>query len=155
MLACLHVLAFSIVFTQVANAIPQPVAVGSQDFSIDYYPPTAWGYANATDGFSKVDGASVFMFVYQNASEAQVSWRTPNATQTFEYWAYQRSDGGNASISFDNGPEILFDYYNSSNKGTDGPLLVYSTGTLSPEQHTVRIKNLFDVRGTLNLGYGE
>ncbi|KAF9505119.1 hypothetical protein BS47DRAFT_1386039, partial [Hydnum rufescens UP504] len=75
--------------------------------------------------------------------------------QTFEYWAYQRSDGGNASISFDNGPEILLDYYNSSNTGTDGPLLVYSTGTLSPEQHTVRIKNLFDVRGTLNLGYGQ
>ncbi|KAF9512641.1 hypothetical protein BS47DRAFT_1363046 [Hydnum rufescens UP504] len=89
------------------------------------------------------------MFVYQNASEAEVSWRTPNAT------AYQRSDGGNASISFDNGPEILLDYYNSSNTGTDGPLLVYSTGTLSPEQHTVRIKNLFDVRGTLNLGYGQ
>ncbi|KAF9512639.1 hypothetical protein BS47DRAFT_1382887 [Hydnum rufescens UP504] len=153
--ACLHVLAFSAVLTQVAHATPQPLAVGSQDSSIDYYPPGAWGYANATDGFSKVDGAGVLMFVFQNASDAEVSWRTPNATETFEFWAFQRSDGGNASISFDNGPETVFDYYNSSGRGTDGPVLVYSTGNLSPAEHTVRIKNLFDVRGTLNRGYGQ
>jgi hypothetical protein len=76
--ACLHVLAFSAILTQVVNATPQPLGVGSQDPTIDYYPPGAWGYANATDGYSKVGGAGVLMFVFDNASDAEVSWRTPS-----------------------------------------------------------------------------
>jgi hypothetical protein len=78
MLACLHVLAFFAVLAQVANAIPQPVLVGSLDPTIHYYPPGSWGYANATDGFSKVQGFGVLMFVYQNNNEAEVLWRTPS-----------------------------------------------------------------------------
>ncbi|KAF9517714.1 hypothetical protein BS47DRAFT_1389682 [Hydnum rufescens UP504] len=159
MLASLHVLAFFAALAQVAHAIPQPVLVGSRDSSIYYYPPGSWGYTNATDGFSKAGGFSVFVFVFQNNNEAEFvdPWRShpPDATQTFEYWAYQRSDGGNASISFDNGPATVFDYYNGTSNGTDGPVLVYSTYSLSPEEHTVSIKNLFDARGTLDLGYGE
>ncbi|KAF9512635.1 hypothetical protein BS47DRAFT_1345224 [Hydnum rufescens UP504] len=146
--ACFHVLAFSTVLIQVANAIPQPVTVGSQDPSIGYYPSGSWAYVNATDGFSKVGGFSVFMFVLHNSYEAKVRWTTPGK-------AFQRSDGGNASISFDNGPATVFDYYNGTSNGSDGPVLVYSTDSLSPEQHTVSIKNLVDSRGTLYMGYGQ
>jgi len=49
----------------------------------------------------------------------------------------------------------VFDYYNQTSSGADGPVLVYSTANLSPQEHTVTIKNLFDSRGTLNQGYGQ
>jgi len=140
----------------VRSVIPQPIATGSQDPSIKYYPADSWGYAYAQYGFSKVAGVGgVLEFVFQNASNAEVLWRTPNATQSFEFWAFQRSDGGNASISFDAGPETVFDYYNQSSGQGEGPVLVYHTDSLSPQEHTVTIKNLFDARGTLNLGYGQ
>lgn len=65
------------------------------------------------------------------------------------------SDGGNATISFDNGPEHLVNYYNSTpDDGHIVPSIRFKATTLTPIQHTIRIKNVFDANGTINGGYG-
>jgi hypothetical protein len=66
---------------------------------------------------------------------------------TFQFYGYQRSDGGVYSIRFDNGPDFEeINVYNVSSTGNDHPVLLYTKLGLSNAIHTVTITNLYDAR---------
>lgn len=73
----------------------------------------------------------------------------------FEIYAYQRSDGGQFSITVDGSAASTVDFYNKTSTGNDAPVLLYATNGLSSEVHSIKMTNLLDSRvgkyGQLNV----
>ena len=64
----------------------------------------------------------------------------------YEFWAYQRSDGGLYSITVDGGSPNQIDAYNQTSTGNDPPVRLYSATGLSNTPHIVTITNELDTR---------
>lgn len=76
----------------------------------------------------------------------------------FEIFAYQRSDGGQFSVTVDGGASFTVDFYNKTSTGDDPPVLLYAATGLSNQTHTIQMTNLLDSRvgkyGQLNVSDG-
>ncbi|KAF9515937.1 hypothetical protein BS47DRAFT_730530 [Hydnum rufescens UP504] len=154
MLAPLAVLG-SVALLAAAAPAPQPYEVGSLNATITYTPDSSWGTYIAPGGFQTEANTSVAVFSTKQTNLSAVNWTTPYPTVTFQWWGYQRSDGGNATVSIDDSLVQVVDYYNKSSPGTAFPVLLYSVASLSPAVHRIYIRNQFDARGTFGSGYGE
>ncbi|KZT51860.1 hypothetical protein CALCODRAFT_111914 [Calocera cornea HHB12733] len=118
--------------------------VPSTDSSISYTPTSVWGIdigPGAIGGAAYFDNAFAAAFINYAASQPITG---------VEWWGYQRSDHGLASICFDcpatSTGGIRVDYLNTSTNGTESPRLLYSTYNLTYAIHNLTIANLFDTR---------
>ncbi|KZO94276.1 hypothetical protein CALVIDRAFT_565923 [Calocera viscosa TUFC12733] len=132
------------------------LTVPSADPSITYNPASVWG-TNTAPG--AIGGAARFD---DNFASAFILYTFSQPATGLEYWGYQRSDHGLASICFDcpgtftGGDRV--DYLNTSTNGTENPRLLYSTYNLTYAIHNLTIANLFDSRitpSTTTGAYGE
>ncbi|KZO94277.1 hypothetical protein CALVIDRAFT_600189 [Calocera viscosa TUFC12733] len=127
--------------------------IPSTSGSVDFAPNGDWfsiSAPGATDGQAEFDrGDSV-----HGLSQAFITYTFSQPATGFQYWAYQRSDGGLFSICFDCPPTSTLgdriDALNTSTNGTEPPRLLYSKYDLSYAVHNVTIANLFDQRATIN-----
>ncbi|KZT51859.1 hypothetical protein CALCODRAFT_521087 [Calocera cornea HHB12733] len=112
----------------------------------------------ATNGQAKFDRGDA-----TGLSQAFITYTFSQPATGFEYWGYQRSDGGLFSICFDCAPTSTLgdriDALNTSTNGTEPPRLLYSKYDLSYAVHNLTIANLFDQRATIgnatNGAYGQ
>ncbi|KAH7073425.1 acid protease [Auriculariales sp. MPI-PUGE-AT-0066] len=94
-------------------------------------------------------------FLIGDKDKGVITFKFPVASSTFEFHAWQRSDGGNATVSIDGGKPAVISYHNATSSGDDGPIKLYSKSGLANKIHTVVIKNVLDKRtnsyGQLNV----
>ncbi|KZV89990.1 acid protease [Exidia glandulosa HHB12029] len=109
--------------------------------SVTLDPPNSWTTVNANQAFS--GGAE---FLVANQAQGRVTFTFPTPSSTFEYWGYQRSGGGLASLSIDGGAAVQIDFFGPGTTGNEPPLLFFSTSNLTNAIHTVVIQNLVDPR---------
>ncbi|KZT51856.1 hypothetical protein CALCODRAFT_521085 [Calocera cornea HHB12733] len=134
----------------------------SQTNGITYSPSDAWDPLNSPGA---TGGSAMFDLTDElhGYSDAFITWTFPQPATGFEYWAYQRSDGGLFSICFDCSPTSTLgdriDALNASTNGTESPRLLYAKYDLPYAVHNLTIANLFDSRATIlgstSGGYGQ
>ncbi|EJU02505.1 hypothetical protein DACRYDRAFT_116180 [Dacryopinax primogenitus] len=136
--------------------------ITSSSTGLTFVPAGAWvslAAPGATNGQAKFDTGNA----QDGLANSYISYTFSQPATRFQFWAYQRSDGGLFSICFDCpatstlGDRI--DALNTTADGSDPPRLLYSKDDLSYAFHNVTILNLFDSRATIggqhNGGYGQ
>jgi len=137
--------------------------VPSTSSGITYLPTDAWVPVAAN---GSTNGQSEFLIGdnLDGLADAFITYTFSQPATGFQYWGYQRSNGGLFSICFDCPPTYTLgdriDALNASTDGTEDPRLLYSKYDLSYAIHNLTIANLFDSRATINGngtsgGYGQ
>ncbi|KZT51861.1 hypothetical protein CALCODRAFT_503006 [Calocera cornea HHB12733] len=127
--------------------------VPSTTSGITYSPTDAW-IPVAANG--STNGQSEFLIgdALNGGSNAFITYTFSQPATGFQYWGFQRSDGGLFSICFDCPPTYTLgdriDALNKSTNGNEPPRLLYSKYDLSYAIHNVTIANLFDSRATID-----
>ncbi|KZO94275.1 hypothetical protein CALVIDRAFT_565922 [Calocera viscosa TUFC12733] len=136
--------------------------VPSTTSGISYLPTDAWGPVQA-NGATNGQGEFLIGDALNGKADAFITYTFTQPATGFQYWGWQRSDGGLFSICFDCPPTYTLgdrvDALNTSTNGNEDPRLLYSKYDLSYAIHNLTIANLFDQRATIgnstNGGYGQ
>ncbi|KZV85227.1 hypothetical protein EXIGLDRAFT_726346 [Exidia glandulosa HHB12029] len=135
-----------------AAANPHATAAQEPDIKIPYGPsnalwtlqpadPTAWAVLAAPGVFNQTAH-----FAIKDADKAMATFAPPQPFVGFEFWGYQRSDGGIYMLTIDGKPTARIDVYNKTAGPDDVPVLLYSNVHLERKHHIVQIQNLVDPR---------
>lgn len=124
-------------------ALAAQVPIGVTNAAVTLAPPTdsSWTVIPSPGAFNS-SGA----FNINNTNVGTITIKAPIAFVGFEYWAYQRSDGGVLQITFDGAQASRIDLYNKTSTGADFPLKLFTVSNLENTEHTVVITNLNDSR---------
>lgn len=138
--------------TDAAPAAPKPTTAQEPDIQIPYgstnalwrlqpADPAAWAVIEAPGVFNQTAH-----FAIKDQDKAVATFMPPQAFVGFEFWGYQRSDGGLYMLSIDGKPTERIDVYNKTAGPDDAPVLLYRNVHLERKHHVVEIKNLVDPR---------
>ncbi|EJD35114.1 hypothetical protein AURDEDRAFT_117456 [Auricularia subglabra TFB-10046 SS5] len=103
--------------------------------------PSAWAVIKAPGVFNETAHFSI-----KDQDKAVATFMPPQSFVAFEFWGYQRSDGGLYMLSIDGKPTERIDVYNKTAGADDAPVLLYKNVHLERKHHVVEIKNLVDPR---------
>jgi hypothetical protein len=123
----------------------------STDSHFTYAPASSWSILSVTG--SSGCGSE---FLLGPRNPGIVTFVFPQASTLFQWWGYQRSDGGKASICVDGATGSACstaNYFNASTDGSEPPRLLFSMTGLSNFPHTVIITNIADP--TFNNQFGQ
>ncbi|KZT51858.1 hypothetical protein CALCODRAFT_558385 [Calocera cornea HHB12733] len=127
--------------------------VACTDRGITYNPQDAWT-------INTVAGETATLFVGDETGlrNGYITYTFDEPAFGFEYWGYQRPDGGLFSVCFDCPDEYTdtgdpINFLNASANATDSSVLLYSNYELSYGIHNVTISNLVDARATYEGNY--
>ncbi|EJD50522.1 hypothetical protein AURDEDRAFT_112165 [Auricularia subglabra TFB-10046 SS5] len=149
-------LAFAAVLALVHSQVAaEDIPVGAGNALIQYTPPPAkdsWISFAAPGAFN---GSGQFLLGQQD--KGVITFSPPQAFVGFQFFGYQRSDGGIYSITFDGANARRIDVYNKTSTGDDAPLNLFHINDLPNTPHTVVIQNLNDARvgkyGQMNIDH--
>ncbi|EJU04521.1 acid protease [Dacryopinax primogenitus] len=112
--------------------------IQSTDHAVTYSPTSSWDILS-TQGSTGCGS----QFLLGPRDNGTVNFVFPQPSTTFQWWGYQRSDGGLAQLCIDDSCQQV-SYYNASTDGTESPRLLSSITGLSNTVHTLTITNLQD-----------
>ncbi|EJD51709.1 hypothetical protein AURDEDRAFT_111746 [Auricularia subglabra TFB-10046 SS5] len=123
-------------------ALAAQVPIGVTNAAVTLAPATdsSWTIIPSPGAFNS-SGA----FNINNTNVGTITIKAPIPVG-FEYWAYQRSDGGVLQITFDGAQASRIDLYNKTSTGDDFPLKLFTVSGLENTAHTVVVSNLNDSR---------
>ncbi|EJD42585.1 acid protease [Auricularia subglabra TFB-10046 SS5] len=128
------------------------IGVPSNDPSVSYQPADGWAGIGAPGAYG-----GTAQFLLSNDDQGVVTFKFPFKSSVFEFWGYERSDGGKYSLTIDGGDSVVVNYDNPSSTGDDPPKKLYSRDDLSDDVHTIAITNLLDDRvgrfGQMNIDH--
>ncbi|EJU04492.1 acid protease [Dacryopinax primogenitus] len=127
--------ATAVLFAHCTHAL----TVFSTDPNITYSPSSSWDLLT-TPG-STGTGSSFLLGPHNNGS---ITFTFPQPSTTFQWWGYQRSDGGVAQICIDGGACQDYSFSNASTNGSENPRLLANITGLSNSIHTIVMTNVED-----------
>ncbi|KZO95678.1 acid protease [Calocera viscosa TUFC12733] len=113
--------------------------VFSTDSHITYSPASSW---NLLGEPGSTGCGSQFLLGPRN--NATVTFTFPQSSTSWQWWGYQRSDGGLAQVCVDGANCLDFSYYNASTNGSESPRLLATLSALPNTMHTITITNVED-----------
>lgn len=127
-------------------------AAAEPDIHIPYGPSNAlWSLQPADSSAWKVTAApGVFNvtahFAVKDQDKVVATFKPPQPFVGFEFWGYQRADGGMYALLIDGVQVAPIDVYNKTAGAHDKPVLLYNTTHLERVHHVVQLRNLVDPR---------
>lgn len=103
--------------------------------------PTAWAVIDAPGVFNVTAH-----FAIKDQDKVIATFAAPQPYVGFEFWGYQRSDGGMYALLIDGVSVGPIDVYNKTAGQNDPPVLLYKNNHLERKHHLVQLRNLVDSR---------